>query len=86
MSYQVLLPGTVQKQIKKLSADIAKRIETALQKLEKDPRPPGAKKLKGRDGWRVRVGDYRILYEIIDQQLCVLVIYVGHRRDVYRDS
>ena len=86
MSYEVLLPASVQKQIKKLPADISKRIENALAQLEKNPRPTGSKKLKGRDGWRVRVGDYRILYDIIDQKLCVMIIYVGHRRDVYRDS
>lgn len=50
-----------------------------------DPRPPGAKKLAGGDGeWRVRTGDYRVVYEIHDKTLRVLVVAVGHRRDIYR--
>mgnify|MGYP001146854820 CR=1 FL=1 len=52
--------------------------------LAEDPRPPAARKLQGRDGYRVRVGDYRILYTIDDGVLLVVIVTVGHRRDVYR--
>ena len=52
--------------------------------LETDPRPADVKKLKGRDAWRIRVGDYRVIYEIYDRVLRILVITVGHRREVYR--
>lgn len=53
--------------------------------LEANPRPPGAKKLRGEsDLWRVRVGDYRILYSIEEARLVVLVVKIGHRREVYR--
>lgn len=60
---------------------VGKRIDT----LAANPRPPGAEKLKGADDlWRVRVGDYRIVYAIQDAALLVLVVRLGHRRDVYR--
>jgi mRNA interferase RelE/StbE len=52
--------------------------------LGKNPRPVGYKKLKGRDGYRIRVANYRIIYEIIDQQLIVEVIALGHRKDIYQ--
>jgi mRNA interferase RelE/StbE len=52
--------------------------------LESNPRPPDVKKLKGRNAWRIRVGDYRVIYEIHDRELHILVITVGHRREVYR--
>jgi len=52
--------------------------------LAKQPRPPGAEKLSGHDLYRVRQGNYRILYEIVDHDLTVTVIKIGHRRDVYR--
>jgi mRNA interferase RelE/StbE len=52
--------------------------------LARDPRPPGAKQLQGRDALRVRVGSYRIIYAVKDDELLVLVVAVGHRRDVYR--
>jgi mRNA interferase RelE/StbE len=52
--------------------------------LETDPRPPGCVKLAGREGWRVRVGDYRVLYSIDDNARVISVKQIGHRRDVYR--
>jgi mRNA interferase RelE/StbE len=52
--------------------------------LSADPRPEGASKLEARDGWRIRAGDYRIIYEIDDGAGTVTVLHVGHRRDVYR--
>jgi mRNA interferase RelE/StbE len=55
-----------------------------MRELAEQPRPPGAEKLSGHDLYRVRQGNYRILYEIIDQDLTVMVIKIGHRREVYR--
>ena len=55
-----------------------------LRALEANPRPTDVKKLKGRSAWRVRVGDYRIIYEIHDRELVVIVVTIGHRREVYR--
>jgi mRNA interferase RelE/StbE len=60
------------------------RIQGAIRLLAEDPRPPGARKLQGRDGYRVRVGDYRILYTVHDEVLLVVVVTLGHRGDVYK--
>jgi mRNA interferase RelE/StbE len=81
--YTVLILPSAQKQLNKLPNAIATRIEDRLLDLEHDPRPPGCKKLKGRDAWRIRIGDYRVIYEINDGQLIVTVIVIGHRREVY---
>jgi mRNA interferase RelE/StbE len=62
---------------------IASRIEDKLLELEGNPRPAGCKKLKGCDAWRIRIGDYRAIYEINDGQLTVTIITIGHRREVY---
>jgi mRNA interferase RelE/StbE len=86
MKYTVLLSKSVQKQLDKLPDEIGKRIQRRLGSLEVDPRPPDCKKLKGGDGWRIRVGDYRVIYEIHDRQLLVIVIEAGHRRDIYRSD
>ena len=84
MPYRVELSPAARRALGKLDAGTRERILRSLITLESDPRPSGAKKLKGEDGYRFRVGDYRILYEIRDDRLLVLVIKVGHRRDVYR--
>jgi len=81
--YIVVLSKIAQKQLDKLSDKIAEPIFDALAGLEKDPRPQGYKKLKGRDGYRIRVGNYRIIYDIIDKELIVDVITLGHRKDIY---
>ena len=60
------------------------RIEGALALLAQDPRPPASRPLKGRPGYRVRVGDYRIIYTVEDDVLLIVVVALGHRRDVYR--
>lgn len=84
MSYQVILPKSVRKELDRLPDDIAHRILTRLATLQATPRPADAKKLKGRDAWRIRVGDYRVIYEIHDRVLQIIVITVGHRREIYR--
>lgn len=84
MRYQVIIPRSVRKKLDRFPASLTDRILEALAGLETDPRPPGCKKLRGREAYRVRVGDYRIIYEIHDRVLQVLVITVGHRREVYR--
>ena len=80
--YRVILSKSIQKQLDKLPKDIRSRILARLSNLEADPRPTDVKKLKGRDAWRVRIGDYRVIYEIYDRELQVIVVTVGHRRDV----
>jgi mRNA interferase RelE/StbE len=82
-SYTVVLSKKAQKQLDKLSDTIAQPLLKAIGKLQENPRPVGHKKLKGRDGYRIRSGDYRIIYDIIDQQLIVNIITLGNRKDIY---
>jgi len=84
MRYAVILPKSVQKELDRLPEDAARRILARLAELETNPRPTDIKKLKGRKAWRIRVGDYRVIYEIHNRQLQILVITIGHRREVYR--
>jgi mRNA interferase RelE/StbE len=73
------------RQLRKLDRTAQKRVQAAIELLAEQPRPSGAKKLVGGEGeWRVRTGDYRIVYEIHDDVLLVLVVAVGHRREIYR--
>ena len=82
--YNVVVTDKVRKIILKLPPLVAAKIENSLFELEENPRPTGCKKLKGRSGYRIRVGDYRIIYEIEDNILRVIVIDLGHRKDIYR--
>jgi mRNA interferase RelE/StbE len=84
MSYTVILPKSVQKELDRLPDEVARRILARLAGLETNPRPADVKKLKGRDAWRIRVGDYRVIYEIHDRVFQVIVITAGHRREIYR--
>ena len=84
MKYSVLLSRSARKQLERFSGDTEKRILAKLTELESNPRPSGCKKLKNRDAWRVRIGDYRVIYEIHDKILRVIVVTVGHRREVYQ--
>lgn len=68
----------------KLPQDIKRRVIKALRALAQDPYPPQAHRLAGSDYYRMRVGDYRIIYEVQEERLLVLVIRIGHRKDVYR--
>ena len=74
------------RQIKALSIEVRQDIALTIQSLANEPRPIGVKKLSGeKDIYRVRVGNYRVLYQIVDKVLVVAVVSVGHRREVYRD-
>jgi len=66
-----------------MSDNIVMPILIAIENLAKNPRPQGYKKLKGREGYRIRVGNYRIIYEIFDEILLIDVIDLGHRKDIY---
>jgi mRNA interferase RelE/StbE len=82
--YRVEFTTAAAKEIRKLEPQIRRRILAGIAELEREPRPPGVRKLAGYDNaWRVRVGDYRVLYEVIDAQVLVTVVRVAHRRDVY---
>lgn len=85
MVYHVKIAPAAKRQIKKLTKAIQKLIVERLEELAVDPRPPGVLKMEGEEGfYRVRVGDYRIIYEIQDRVLLIVVVKVGHRGDVYR--
>jgi mRNA interferase RelE/StbE len=75
---------SAQKQLSKINAKDQDRIIIAIRRLSDNPRPTGCLKLSGRPAWRIRVGDYRIIYEIHTEQLLITVITIGHRREVYR--
>lgn len=81
--YNLVISRTAQKQLDKLPDDIAESLIEIIQNLAYDPRPSGCKKLKGRDGYRIRKGDYRIIYDVYDNLLIIEVIAIGHRKDVY---
>ena len=84
MSYAVLIRRAAQKELARLPAKVYEPMKSAVRKLADNPRPRGSRRLTGRDGWRIRVGDYRVVYEVDDASSCVTVLHVGHRRDVYR--
>jgi mRNA interferase RelE/StbE len=83
-SFEVLFKQSVAKDLRQVPKKDVARILKRIEALKSDPRPPGAEKLSGRDKYRIRQGVYRILYEIQNEQLIVVVVKVGHRRDVYR--
>ena len=83
-SYDVSLTSSAEKELKKLSSQLIARIAPRLENLASNPRPPGCKKLKGGDHeWRIRVGDYRVVYAIDDAKLIVEVTRIRHRSEVY---
>ena len=84
MKYTILIERYAQKQIMKLDKKIIPVIKTAIASLADNPKPHGYKKLKGEDAYRIRVGDYRIIYEIDDGKIIVTVVSVGHRKDIYK--
>jgi len=84
MTYVVRVAPAAARQLRKFDPQIRRRVQAAIDLLESNPRPPAAIQLVGGSGeWRVRTGDCRIVYEIHDGKLVVLVLRVGHRRDIY---
>ena len=83
--YQVLVERSAEKDLKRLSTEIRVRAATAIKALAENPRPAGSRKLAGTvNDWRIRVGDYRIIYEIADTIRIIRINRVRHRRDAYR--
>jgi mRNA interferase RelE/StbE len=83
--YTVTISPAASRQLRKLDPAARRRVQAVIDLLAEDPRPPAARQLVGGVGeWRVRTGDYRLVYDIQDKELIVLVITVGHRRDVNR--
>lgn len=85
MEYRILILPRAQRQIRDLPLQIKRRVTDAIDSLETNPRPAGVKKLKGAEElYRLRVGDYRVIYAIEENELLIIVVNTGHRREVYR--
>jgi mRNA interferase RelE/StbE len=84
VSWRVEIARDAKKELARLTTPIQTRIAKALLALERDPFRRGCKKLRNRDGWRIRVGDYRVLYFADKKVRQIVVGVIGHRRDVYR--
>ncbi|MEO6790805.1 MAG: type II toxin-antitoxin system RelE/ParE family toxin [Ornithinibacter sp.] len=83
-AYRIELRPSAVRALRKLDPQVRRRIQGAIALLAHDPRPPGARALQGRPGLRIRVGDYRIIYTVEDDVLLVVVVRLGHRRDIYQ--
>ena len=87
MSYEIKFSKGAKKQFSKLPLDVQERIQTKINDLAIEPRPNGVKKLQGDDNsYRIRVGDYRVVYELDDDFLIVTVIKVRHRSEIYKNE
>jgi mRNA interferase RelE/StbE len=84
VTYTVEILRSAQRQVARIDRQDQTRIKAAVRELANNPHPAGSRKLSGRSAWRIRVGTYRVIYEIYDDRLIVLVVTIGHRRDVYR--
>lgn len=84
MTYETLIERSAQRSLSKITQPHQDRIIEAINTLRSNPRPVGVQKLSGREAWRIRVGDYRVIYEINDEASRVLVATLGHRREVCR--
>lgn len=81
--YRIELRPAAVRALRKLDPAIRRRVQGAIALLAHDPRPPAARVLKGRSGLRVRIGDHRVIYTVHDDVLLVVVVTLGHRRDIY---
>ncbi len=85
MSYQVIIPRPVQKQLDELPRNVRDRIIKVIVALKDNPRPRGSVKLRGYENeYRIRIGDYRIRYEVRDHESLVILLHCKHRKDIYR--
>jgi mRNA interferase RelE/StbE len=84
MAYTVRLKPRAERELDRLPTPLARRIWEKLLVLEDEPRPPGSSKLEGSDGYRIRVGDHRVLYQIDDRARTVEIVRIAHRREAYR--
>ena len=85
MAYEIILQPSAARELRKFPKEIQKRSGKKIDELAKNPRPPDARALTGSEGFlRVRAGDYRIVYKVKDQALIILVVRIGHRREIFR--
>lgn len=83
MRYSLDFSKQAFKELEKINDPYYSSIKQAIFNLTENPRPQGFKKLKGRDGYRIRIGNYRVIYEIFDKALIIEIINLGHRKDIY---
>ena len=86
MTYDVFIERSAQRTLAKITQPHQDRIIRAIDNLHDNPRPSGALKLTGRPAWRIRIGDYRVIYEIDDYKTTVLVVSIGHRKKIYESG
>ena len=84
MSYQIIIPKTVTKQLEKLPQSIHDKVIENIIILQENPRPTNSLKMKNNEGYRLKIGDYRVLYDIDDKTQLITLRRVGHRRESYR--
>jgi len=84
MTYRVRIKRPAEKEIRALPSTVRRRVHEMIIKLSEEPRPPGVRKVRGSSAWRVRVGDYRVVFRIDDREREVTIFLVKHRSDVYR--
>lgn len=83
-AYRIEFRPAALRELRKIDRSMQPRIQGAIALLAQDPRPPASRPLQGREGYRLRVGDYRIIYTIDNGNLLIVVVTIGHRRDVYQ--
>jgi mRNA interferase RelE/StbE len=84
MNYNIFILRRAQKELSELPTEAYERVRDNIFALAEYPRPPSCVKLTNREGWRIRIGDYRVIYDIDDKQRIITVLAIGHRRDIYR--
>ena len=84
MSYEIKIKRKAQKSLSKIPEPFQSKIIESIRRLSEDPFPMQSKKLTGRDGWRIRIGNYRAIYEVLNNELIILVLNIAHRKDIYR--
>jgi mRNA interferase RelE/StbE len=85
MRYAIEFTASALRELRALDRQIQRRISAKIEALRDDPFPPGVQKFQGEaDHWRIRVGDYRVIYRIEKQRVVVVIVRIGHRREVYR--
>ncbi|MBF0471954.1 MAG: type II toxin-antitoxin system RelE/ParE family toxin [Gammaproteobacteria bacterium] len=84
MNYTISIKRSAQKSLGKITSNDRALIIDKIRLLSENPRPAGSKKLTGREAWRIRIGNYRVIYEIHEGELLILVVAIGHRREIYR--
>jgi mRNA interferase RelE/StbE len=83
MPYSLDFSKQALKELEKINEPFYSNIKEAISNLTENPRPAGYKRLKGRDGYRIRIGNYRVIYDIFDTELIIEIVTLGHRKDIY---